>query len=410
MTLAPVFDSKAEDAHALLSASSSHRWSTCAASLKLESALPNTSNKYSSEGTAAHTLASWTLTNGGSAKDYPEPTITADGMVFKVTPEMITAVDAYANRVRGYAVGGDLLVERRVDYSRWIGVPDSYGTSDAVVLHEDRVTIVDLKYGMGVKVDAVDNEQLKLYALGALYEYEMLGDFREVLMVICQPRLGHVSEFSIDVTDLKTFALNMKAKALGVMKVYNSPEPPTGADYAPSEEACRFCRAKATCPALAAEVQHETRDLFANLIPAEIPEDNLAVAMSKVGLIEDFCKAIRSEVERRLLAGQGVRGFKLVQGRQGNRAWTDPNEAEAQMKVFRLKQEEMYDFSLISPTTAEKRLSAKFPKRWVKLQKLISRADGKPSVAPETDKRPALSVTSVSDSFAALAASIEEVA
>jgi hypothetical protein len=132
---------------------------------------------------------------------------------------------------------------------------------------------------------------------------------------------------------------------------------------------------------------------------AALAEDHLAVCMDAVDLVEGWCKAVRAEVERRMLAGTPVPGYKLVEGRAGARAWADPAEAEKLLKSFRLKQDEMYDFTLISPTTAEKVLAQASPKRWAKAQALIRRSDGKPSVAPASDKRPALVITPVADDF-----------
>lgn len=390
-------------AHALLSASGSHRWATCPASLRLEASLPRSDSKYSLEGTAAHSLAAICLADGS----YPEDTGLIQIEGFPVA--QMEALRHYLDFVRERAKGGDLLIEQRVNYSTWIDVDDSFGTSDSVILHDTRITIVDLKWGMGVRVEAESNEQLMLYALGALYEYEMLGSFDEVCMVIVQPRLNHVSEHTISVEELKAFAARMRTAAKRAMDVYEASTPPKPEDFKPSEDACRFCKAKATCPALYQEVETETRDLFAALVEngasamaAAVPEDRLAQAMEKVSLIEDFCKAIRSETERRLLAGHPVPGFKLVEGRKGARKWTSDEEAEAALKSMRLKTDEMYDYSVKSPTSIEKVLKDN-PRRWTKLQELISRSDGKPSVAPESDKRPALAITSVTDSFAALA-------
>jgi hypothetical protein len=123
--------------------------------------------------------------------------------------------------------------------------------------------------------------------------------------------------------------------------------------------------------------------------------------MSKVGMVEDWCKAVRAEVERRLLAGQTVDGYKLVEGRRGNRTWSDEGAVEKLFKSFRLRQEEMYDLKLISATKAEKLLKEN-PKRWAKTEQLITRSDGKPSVAPATDKRPAMDVKPVLDDFQGL--------
>jgi hypothetical protein len=174
------------------------------------------------------------------------------------------------------------------------------------------------------------------------------------------------------------------------------------APLVPGEKQCRFCKAKAVCPALAAEVAEvvsgsATLDEF--VAPDTTTGDNyLSVAMSKVELVEHWCKAVRAEVERRLLAGQSVDGYKLVEGKRGNRKWNNETEVEALFKSFRLRQDEMYDYSLISPTKAEKLLKDT-PKRWERAQALISRAEGKPSVAPATDKRSALTVQSVADDF-----------
>lgn len=175
----------------------------------------------------------------------------------------------------------------------------------------------------------------------------------------------------------------------------------------PGEKQCRFCKAKATCPALRAEVAdivHEaaTLDDFADLVPVTVDKETgdnyLSAAMAKVDLVEQWCKGVRAEVERRLLAGRTVDGYKLVEGKRGNRAWGDKEAVEKLLKGFRLRQDEMYDFSLISPTKAEK-LFKENPKRWEKVREHITQSPGKPSVAPATDKRPAMAVTPVADDF-----------
>ena len=397
-----------DNAHALLSASGAHRWATCAPSLRLEAEYPRSSNKYADEGTAAHSLGSWALENNAHPRDYPEKTIDVDGTAWPVAP-MVEHVAKYVDLVREHAKGGNLLVEQRVSYSDWIGIPDSYGTSNSVILFDDRLVIVDLKYGMGVKVDAEDNEQLQLYALGALYEYEMLGDYKSVTMVICQPRIDHHSEWTISVDDLKAFALKMQRAARTAVDALNASLEPLLAEFTPSDGACRFCKAKAKCPALIAEIETETRDFFAPMVvgetererlPAEIPEDTISRYMSLVERAEEWCKAVRAEVERRLLTGNLVIGFKLVQGRRGPRAWSSEDEAEKALKAMRLKVDEMYDMKVISPTSAEKLLKES-PRRWEKLQPLITQSDGKPSVAPVSDKRPAIQVSGVD--FGALA-------
>jgi len=376
--------------HSLLSPSGAHRWMRCPGSIGAESGLPDTSSKYAAEGTAAHELAAKCLELEANAEAVIGDTMTVDGYDFTVTADMAHHVNDYCKLVREYAEGGQLLVERRVDFSEAIGVPDSTGTSDAIVIHPDRLTVIDLKYGMGVKVDATENEQLQLYALGALHDYGMMGDFNEIVMVVHQPRLNHVSEWSIPVEKLEEFR---EAARLAAIEALDNREPRLN----PGEKQCRFCKAKATCPALKAEISDTVGGIatpadFADLAVAE--EDDVSRAMARVELVEQWCKAIRAEVERRLFAGEPVAGFKLVEGRRGNRAWSDEAAVEKLFKSFRLKQEEMYDFKLISPTKAEKILKAKNPGRWEKVDALTSRGDGKPSVAPATDRRPALAVSS----------------
>ena len=389
-------------AHAKLSPSGAHRWMACPGSVALEAAFPDQSSAYAAEGTLAHTLASEHLDGSGL---HPSQRIgevhEVDGYTFTVDAAMAAYVDDYCRLVQEYAQRGLLLVEQRVPIAHVTGEAGATGTSDAIVVHTAKrmLYVVDLKYGMGVRVDAGDNPQLMMYALGAMEQCEPLGEFDQVCMVIHQPRLNHVSEHWIYFGDLWAF----KRRAAEAAELTRQPDAP----LVPGEKQCRFCKAKATCPALRAEVTEvvsgsATLDEF--LTPDMTTGDNyLSVAMSKVGLVEDWCKAVRAEVERRLMAGQTVDGFKLVEGRRGNRKWSNDAEVEALFKSFRLRQDEMYDYSLISPTKAEKLLKDT-PKRWEKAEALISRAEGKPSVAPATDKRSSLTVQSVADDFRDLTA------
>ncbi len=406
-------------AHARLSPSGAHRWMPCPGSVVLEACFPDSGSAYAREGTAAHELAAGHLSAGWDLDDYvgeywhgEEP----DGTKWKVMidADMVRHVKDYAKLVREYAEGGTLMVEQRVPIGHLTGEDGAGGTSDAVVIQPGEIKVVDLKYGMGVKVDATDNPQLQLYALGALENFEVLGDFDTVTMVIHQPRLNHVSEWSIPIEQLRAFGEEVRAGASAVGAAVAFHGDIEANDFAsaclnPGEKQCKFCKAKAVCPALRAEVTEmvggssvATADEFAAMVPdvpdSQIGDNYLSIAMSKVELVEQWCKGVRAEVERRLLLGKPVDGWKLVQGKQGNRKWRDEKETEALFKSMRLRQDEMYDLSLISPTKAEKLLKEN-PKRWNKVLEHIVRSPGKPSVAPATDKRPALDVQSVADDF-----------
>lgn len=407
-------------AHAKYSPSSAHRWMVCPGSMALETLAPRAEEKpseYAAEGTAAHELATWVLTKDAPAAAYIGHQIQADGFTFTVDREMADNVQAYADRVRDYAEDGELLVEQCMEFSEYVDHPEQFGTSDAVVLTSDglEIQVHDLKYGRGVKVDAQDNQQAMLYALGALAEFGMVGDFLRVRVVIHQPRLNHVSEADYTIQELMEFA--KKAKQ-GVERCEDAIHYLEGignlrADYFnPGEDQCRFCPAKATCPALRKEVLaavaddfiDETQPLAPQLEPAlERTMDNrlLGNLLGAVDLIEGFCKAIRAAAEVELLAGREVPGWKLVEGRRGSRRWGSEQEAEDMLKSMRLKVEDMYDLKLISPTTAEKlhKAGAIGPRQWPRLQELITQAEGKPSVAPADDKRPALVMTAVEDDF-----------
>jgi hypothetical protein len=372
----------------------------CHGSVALEAPFPDSSSEFAAEGTLAHEVASECLISGADPALLIGKPATVDGFDFTIDQNMVDHVKDYMKLVREYAKGGELLVEKRVGIGHLTGEEGAGGTSDAIIIKGNEIIIVDLKYGMGVRVDANDNPQLLIYALGALNEYDILADFDTVTMVIHQPRLNHVSEYSISVEQLLAFGDEVR-KSANLVRGDN-------AALVPGEKQCRFCKAKASCPALSAEVSEavggvadlsDFADLVAQEITSETSDNYLPVAMSKVELVEQWCKAVRAETERRLLAGQPVTGYKLVAGRTGNRDWKDAAAVEDMMKkTFRMRDDQVYDQKLISPTKAEK-VFKENPKRWANLQEQIVRGEGKPSVAPATDKRPEMAIKSIAEEF-----------
>lgn len=404
--------------HAMLSPSSAERWMTCPGSVALTRDLPDSSSDYADEGTAAHALAAMAFTEGKLPSAYIGRRIeVGEFKTVEVTAEMAEHVSTYLSAVAAHAVGGERFVEQAVPIGHITGETGATGTADFVVLLPGELQVHDLKYGRGVPVSALGNPQLRLYGLGAL---EAFGDFavepiERVRVFIHQPRLGSISDEVIPVRELEAFRQQAEQASYRVWQALSGAEndgvlPP---EYLqPSEDACRWCKAKATCPALAAKVQEEVgadfEDLNAVLADEVITyvagrdDASLAQKMAACDLIEDWIKAVRAEVESRLLAGHWVPGYKLVAGRKGARAWSDAEAVESYLKkTARLKVEEMYDLKLISPTTAEKLVKAKTlgPGQWAKLQPYITQSEGRPSVAPESDPRPALTVQATADDF-----------
>ena len=376
-------------AHAQLSPSSAVRWMTCPGSVRMCEGIPDTSSDASLEGTMMHTVASHCLTRGTDAAGYVGVTDSETGLILQA--EQAQAVQTYVDTVRGIvkATGGELLVEQRLSIWHMTGEEDAHGTADAVILTMDELIVIDAKFGRGVAVDAEENPQLMMYAAAAYVEHELAYDFKRVRMMIVQPRLNAMPEWTIPVTELNEFMEEVQWCAESTRQ----PDAP----LVVSAKGCQWCRAKATCPAITNQIM----DDFDDVVPETADERDLARIMANADMIEKWVKAVRAEVERRLLAGEPVPGYKLVQGKKGNRQWADPDAAEETLKSMRIKHDQMYDYKLASPTSIEKLAKAGDvgPRQWTKIQDLITQSEGQPSVAPESDKRPALVTSATASDF-----------
>jgi hypothetical protein len=426
-------------AHAILSPSGFKALMLCPAKPAMERGLSDSSSEYADEGTAAHFLASWCLENDERAADrlgnfigvdaegacWSDVGASSKAHLFEVTVEMAEAVQVYINTVKDYQGNGELFVEQALPIGHITGEEGAEGTGDAVILRDDEIIVIDLKYGRGVEVSSDGNPQLMLYGLGALERFDLVGDVKRVRMVISQPRVSAAPrEFVMETAALVEWGLKYATPAGDLAgQIYKRAADGCSpiAHATPHPDACRFCKAKGTCPALAASVEGAMAAEFTDLttrdateqeaivkrLVASVAPDNLGAKMDAVELVEMWCKAIRARVEGELIAGRQVAGYKLVPGRKGARAWTDAAEAEKALKAFRLKKEQMYDMSVISPTTAEKLLKSA-PKRWAKVLPLIKQGEGKPSVAPLSDARPALEVKPLESEFEAIAETAED--
>lgn len=359
------------------------------------------------------------------------------------TPERAEPTQQYIDYVRS-VVGDDLWwVEQQVEFGQYIDVPDQFGTADVILLREYwddetqavayELVVIDAKFGhRPVAVEA--NPQLLYYALGSYGRLHADYDIRRVRLVIYQPEHGGESEWTCDVDYLLAFANTARSHETSVRVAHQEylalPADPakhviwvqTFLHNDPNDEDCAFCRAMSTCPAVRAKLEREVGASFQVIddiqavphAPDEVVEINagqpeqvfsnedLGRLMRVAPLIEDWATAVRAETERRLLEVKNDPavceefGFGLELGRQGHRKWTETKAAEQAFKTFRLKVEEMYDMKLISPTRAEELATQKRnrkgeaigpepvigPTQWKRLQKLIRRAEPKPSVKP----------------------------
>ena len=363
-----------ERGHALLSASSAHRWLACPPSAVAAEAYPAQDTEFTREGTLAHEVAEIvvrTAMEGGDEYQFPQPE--------EVTMEMVASAEAYADYIQELKTSDDaiVLLEQRVDFSPW--VPEGFGTCDCILIQGNVLTIVDYKYGQGVAVSAEDNPQMKLYALGALNDYGIALDVSRVETHIFQPRLNNISTCGLMVEDLLDWAKkSVKPTAEKAFK---------GKGTYCAGEHCRFCPHAGRCRTLAKICTEyvETHDLRV-AVPVLAPHE-LADALCMEPLIQIWLKRIKSQAMTTLLDGGEIPGWKVVEGKLGNRKWINEIAVAEALKIAGYSREEITETKLLSPSQMDKVLGKK--KAAELLENLIDRAPGAPTLAPASDKRPA---------------------
>lgn len=411
------------EAHSEYGASSFEAARLCPGKPVLEEGRPDRSTSYADEGTAAHWVLEQSLLNRKPAAAYVGRIVQiAGGSDIEVTLEMAGHVQTALDAIEQIAGTLDVQAESRSNYASYLGIDASkaWGTADVTYLRGDELQVMDLKYGMGVVVDVVDIDQLKLYALGKLTEARLLGEEpTSARLVILQPRIkASPSEWTISVEELEAWgygaarsAVNSRINAKKLHKVHvleGTTATKSGWERTflnPNTKSCKFCKAKAVCPALR-DQSLDTVVGFAPTKPAElaaakVPGKDLVsnsgnewigAALAKADLIEEWLSAVRSEAHAALSEGQDVPGFKLVTGKRGNRQWADADEAKAALEGF--GKDAFTEPQLISPAVAEKlckKVGIPLP--------ATTQSEGRPIVAPESDPRPALSRTPANEMF-----------
>ena len=369
--------------HAILSASSSHRWLHCLPSARLELEFEDTSGTAAEEGTAAHALSEHKLKKALHIRSK-RPISEYD------SDEMEECTDAYVDFVMeqvGLAKQSCndpiILIEKRLDFSCY--VPDGFGTGDCLIISDDRLHIIDFKYGMGVLVDAVDNPQMKLYALGALEIYDSLYDINEVSMTIFQPRRENVSTWTVPVEELKCWAEEeLKPKAV---KAYNGE-----GEYIPGEW-CTFCKAAVRCRARAEEKLKLAQTEFK--MPPLLTDNEIEEILFILPDLTKWANEITAyATDAAVNHGKEWNGFKVVEGRSVRKYKDEDAIAE---KAVASGFKDIYRKSLI-PMTEMQKLMGKTKFEEI-LGDLIYKLPGKPTLAPNSDKRPAMNVADAKNEF-----------
>ena len=366
--------------HALLSASSSHRWLACPPSARLCENYEDTGSEYAQQGTDAHSLCEHKLKLALSM----ETTDPTESLSF-YDEEMEECACGYAEYVLSLVEEAKknckdpvVLIEQKLDFSRF--VKDGFGTGDCVVIADGTLYIIDYKHGKGEEVSAAENPQMMLYALGALELFDGIYDIDTVRMAIYQPRLENVSVCVMAKDDLLQWAHNdLMAKA---KLAYDGEGEFNAGGH------CQFCKAKAVCRKRAEYNLELARYDFE--MPATLEDDEIAAILIKADKLAAWAADVKEFALQQALSGVKYDGFKIVEGRS-NRKYTDENAVADTVKKAGY---DPYEPKLLGITAMEKLLGKK--KFADILNGLVEKPQGKPALVPESDKRPPMN-TAVED-------------
>lgn len=361
-------------AHAILSASSSHRWLNCPPSTRLCETYEDKGSDYAAEGTDAHSLCEYKLrlALGVEATDPTEH-------LTWYNEEMLDCANGYASYILELVEAAKetcadpvVLIEQRVDFSRW--VEQGFGTSDAIIISDGTLHVVDYKYGLGVLVEADNNPQMMCYALGALELFDVIYDIDTVAMTVYQPRRQNVSTFEMPKDDLYRWADEVLKPTAELAFA--------GDGNFLCGEWCGFCKAKHECRARA-----EANLMLAQYdfkLPPLLEDTEIEVILSRADQLVSWVNDIKEYALQQAISGKEWTGFKLVEGRS-NRRYTD--EAAVTQTVTDAGFDP-YERKLLGITAMQKLLGkSRFDEL---LSAYIEKPQGKPTLVPESDKRPVM--------------------
>lgn len=376
-------------AHAKLSASGSGKWLVCTPSAQLEDTFPDEDTEYSAEGTFAHTVGEYRLSVylTGVADLAKENEFRASKWwsqefsdhVQSYVSLGIEKIEAARERCKDPVI----LLEERLDFSVW--VPEGFGTGDLVIITDGLVEIVDLKFGKGIPVSAVDNSQLRLYGLGAYNVLSHLYDISEVRMTICQPRLDNVSSETLGVDELLGWA---GATVVPAAKLaWDGKGKFVPGDHCTSS----FCKARFQCKARSDEAMAIAKKSFSLVPPELLTTEQITAVLDKAELAIKWLNDVQSFAQKEAERGVAIPGWKLVEGRS-NRKYVDQDLVAQKLISSGIDEAVIYERSLLGITAMEKAIGKK--KFGELLSELVEKPQGKPTLVQESDKRSAINATS----------------
>ncbi|UQA79175.1 DUF2800 domain-containing protein [Gardnerella vaginalis] len=359
--------------HALLSASSAHRWLHCPPSAKLTAGVTEAPSEAALQGTAAHALAEHKLRRALKQQSKRPVSKYEDDEMNTHTDDYVAYVLEQYEQAKQTTPGAVIYIEQHLDFSNV--VPGGFGTGDCLIVADGTLHVIDLKYGLGVLVEAEWNPQMMLYAIGALALFDALYDIEQVALTVFQPRRENVSTWTISVTELNKWA-EQTLKPAAELAAKGEGEFYAGAW-------CQFCRIASTCRARAEANLELAKFEFAP--PAELSADEVADVLAQIPGLTRWASDVQDYALSQALSGERYEGFKLVAGRS-IRKYTDETAVAEAAKAAGYR--DIYKRSLLTITAMEKLMGKKQFSEI--LGDLVVKPEGKPTLVPVTDKRPEL--------------------
>ena len=378
--------------HALLSASAAHRWLNCPPSARKNEQYPETASEYAEKGTLAHAIAELKLrkyTTVISTRKYNAELKKLESSKL-YDPSMASGTDMYLDYIKsivtampkGYS--SEVFTEQKVDYGHI--APGGFGTADCIILGAGDLHIIDYKNGSGVAVEAEDNPQLKLYALGAMREFEFLYFIERVHLSIVQPNNGGISTWETSPSKLLDWAEEIKPLAEAA---HNGDGECQAGDW------CRWCRALIGCPA-----QRKEFTMFEDLTktspePGELSPAEIGDLLSRIPAVADWMQKLRDYAQAQIIDGNDIPGWKTVEGRS-LRAWTDQEAAFKALAASGINEAILYERKPLTLAAIEKTVGKE---AFSPANAYVTKPAGAPTLAPQSDKRPAFTGRSAEQVF-----------